>query len=261
VKALTLTYAVLALASGSAFAADSPWTGTWKLDESKSHLSGDTFTYSKGSGGLIHFSDGSTVAYDFAIDGKEYKAAYNRTTTWTAAGKDAWDQVTRVDGRVIARSHRSLSADAKTLTIRASGTRPDSGKYEEEDVYQRLSGSEGLIGEWRSVKVTGGGAPPTFVISFPAEGVWHFDLPEQKGTLEGRADGTDHPLTGPTTPPGYTSAFKLVTPRRLTYVLKLAGKPDAYGEWSLATDGKSYTEVSWSPGKKNEKTTAVYIKQ
>lgn len=257
-KTIMLICTVFSVSVVNAFAADSPWTGTWKLDETKSHLSGDTFSYSKGSGDLIHYSDGSTISYDFAIDGKEYRSAYGRTTTWTASGKDAWDQVTKFDGRVLDRSHRTLSSDGKTLIITTTGSRADGSTSNEETVYQRLSGAGTLIGSWRSVKVKGGGGPGTFVISSPAEGILHIVLPEQDQSTEGRADGTDHPITGSTAPPGFTTAFRFVAPTKISYVLKVNGKPDSYGEWSLAADGKSFTDESWSPGKENEKTTAVY---
>jgi len=65
---------LLALPAGAASAADSPWNGTWKLDEAKSQFTGGTMTFSKGAGDMLHFSDGSTTDYDFAIDGKERKA-------------------------------------------------------------------------------------------------------------------------------------------------------------------------------------------
>jgi hypothetical protein len=259
-KAITLACGLFTLALANACAADSPWTGTWKLDESRSHLVGDTFSYSKGAGDQLHYWDGSTISYDFAIDGKEYKSAYNRTTSWAASGKDSWDQVTKIDGRVLSKSHRTLSPDGRTLTVKTTGTRPDGHVFEEETVYTRLSGTEGLIGKWRSVKAQGG-PPGTFIISSPAEGVLHIELPEQQQSVEGRADGSDHPITGPTAPSGFTTAYRFVTPRKISYVLKVSGVPDSYGVWSLAADGKSYTDVSWSSGKKNEKTTAVYNKQ
>ncbi len=42
-------------------------------------------TPSKSANGLMRYSDGSTVSYDFGVDGKEYKGAYSRTVTWSAA--------------------------------------------------------------------------------------------------------------------------------------------------------------------------------
>jgi hypothetical protein len=258
-KALLLVGSLLAAPTGAALAADSPWNGTWTVDPAKSHLTGETFTYSKGAGDLLHYSDGSTD-YDFGIDGKDYRWLGNRTVTWTAAGKNAWDAVNKIEGRVFTREHHELSADGKTLTISTAGTRPDGTTFHNESVFERVTGTDGLMGTWRSVKVASNG-PRQFVISSPAPGVQRYELPDRQQAVEGRADGSDHPITGPTAPPGFTSGFKLVSPTMLTYVLKIDGKPVGYGVHTLAPDGRSFTATTWNAGKESEKTTAVYVKQ
>ena len=141
----------LLLAAGAVYAAENPWVGTWKLDPAQSHLAGDTFTYSKGPGSLLHFSDG-VVDYDFATDGKDYTSAYDRTTTWTQTGPNSWDSVTTRNGKVLGKAQRTLSADGKTLTIHHTGTRPDGAPFDDQDVYTRITAGAGLLGTWKSVK-------------------------------------------------------------------------------------------------------------
>ena len=259
-KALLLVCALLAVPSGAALAADSPWNGTWTLDPGKSHLTGETFMYSKGPGDLLHYSEGSTADYDFGIDGKGYKAWADCTVTWTAAGKSAWDSVYKINDKVFRKIRRELSADGQTLRLTTSGSRPDGSTFQDESVFERVTGTDGLIGTWRSVKVASSGTQQ-FVISSPAPGVLHYDLPDSHQSVEGRADGSDHPVTGPTAPPGMTSAFKLVSPTKLTYVLKIDGKPIGYGVHTLAPDGSSFTAITWNPGKESEQSTRVYVKQ
>jgi hypothetical protein len=252
---------VLAFQAASAFAADSPWTGTWKLDPSQSHFTGDTFTLAQGPGKLLHYSDGSTASYDFGVDGKEYKTWANRTSTWTPVAANTWDTVTKADGKVLVKSHRQLSADGRTLTITFTGTRPDGTDFRDEEVYSRVSGTGGLIGTWRSIKVSEPGGPHEFVISSPAPGVLHYEVPDMKATAEGRTDGSDHPLTGPDLPPGSTISFQMLSPTKLKYVMKINGKTDNMGEQTLAADARSFSDVNWNPGKEDEKTTSVYLKQ
>jgi hypothetical protein len=260
-KRSLLICALMLLAIAPAFAADSPWVGTWKLDPSKSHFTGDTFTYSKASNGMMHFSDGSTINYDFAIDGKPYKAAYDRSVVWTAAGNDAWNStMTSPKGVVLYKAHHALSADGKTLNLTYTGTKPDGSTFNDTFTYTRLTGTKGLEGKWRSTKVNIT-APDTFIVSAPSPGVLHWEIPGYKETVEGKADGTDHPITGPTVPPGLTLAFRLLSSHKLSYVIKNNGKPDGYGVQTLAADGKSFTDVSWSPGKMSEKSTGYYAKQ
>ncbi len=260
-KATLVLSSLLALQTAAAQAADSPWSGTWKIDQAKSHLVGDTFTLAKGPGDMLHYSDGSTASYDFGVDGKEYKTWSNRTTIWTPAGNNAWDTVSQAGGKVLAKSHRQLSADGKTLTITSTGTRPDGVPFHEEVVFERVGGGAGLIGTWRSVKITEPAGPQEFVISAPAPGVLHYEIPDLKATAEGRTDGSDNPLVGPEVPPGTTISFKMLSPTKIRYVMKINGKTDNLGEQTLAADGRSFSDANWNPGKEDEKTTGVFLKQ
>jgi hypothetical protein len=260
-KAIWILSSLLALPATTAFAADSPWTGTWKLDAARSQLTGQTMTISQGKGGLLHYSDGSTASFDFGLDGKEYKAFANRTVTWNAAGESAWDSVNKADGKVLAQGHHVISPDGKTLTETWTGTRPDGSTFHEEDVYTRVSGSHGLVGTWRATKVQGGGGPQQFVISVPAPGVMHYEVTDLKASAEGRTDGSDNPLIGATVPPGATISFQALAPNKIRYVMKVDGKVDSMGEQTLATDGRTFTDVNWTPGKESEKTSQLYVKQ
>jgi hypothetical protein len=260
-KTISLIVLSLALSSGAAFATETPWTGTWKLDADKSHLTGQTFSYSKGPGELLHYEDGSTASFDFGLDGKEYKTWANRVSTWTAAGKNTWDFVSKADGKVLSKGHVVLSEDGKTLTMIFTGTRPDGEAFREEDVYTRVSGTDGLLGTWRTEKVKEPSGPQTFVISSPAPGVLHYEIPDMKASAEGRVDGSDNRLSGPTVPPGSTISFQALTPTKLKYVMKINGKIDNTGEQTIAADGRSFSDVNWNPGKESEKATSVYVKQ
>ena len=261
-KATWILCSLLTLPAGAACAADSPWNGTWKLDLQKSHLTGQTITYSARPGGMLHYDDGSTASFDFGLDGKEYKTWADHTMVWTAAGKNAWDTLTRADGKVRAKGHVALSEDGKTLTMTSTGTRPDGQDFHEVDVFTRVDGSDGLVGTWRTAKVTGPtGLPQTFVISSPAAGALHYEIPDMKASAEGSTDGTDHPLTGPTVPPGATISFKRLAPTKIKYTIKINGQPDSIGVQSIAADGGSFTDTNWNPGRESEKTTAVYVKQ
>jgi hypothetical protein len=259
-KKLLLAYAFIASAALCARAQDNPWVGTWKLDIAKSHFTGDTFTYTKTANGMMHYSNGSTINYDFGIDGKEYKTVYDRSTIWTAVGDNSWNTVAMAKGNVLAKSHREISSDGTTLTITVERTRPDGSAYNEKDVYVRESGTTGLVGKWRSTKVTISAAD-TYVVSSPAPGVFRMEYPEYKWVMEGKPDGTSNPVSGPTMPPGDTFSFKMLSPRELSYTNAVDGKPTGYGTQTLSADGKTLTDVGWSPGKESEKSTSVYVKQ
>jgi hypothetical protein len=160
----------------------------------------------------------------------------------------------------LATIRRSLSADGKTLTNTYKGAKPDGTSFNDSSTYVRVTGTKGLAGKWRSTKVTIS-APDDFVISVPSSNTMRWEIPGQKASVEGRADGSDLPVAGADMPPGMTVSFKPEGPRKFSYTVKLDGKPQNYGVQTLAANGKSYTDVSWSAGKTSEKQTAFYVKQ
>jgi hypothetical protein len=240
-KKLLLVCTLTVFAVLPAVAADNPFTGTWKLDLSKSHFTGDTFTYTKTANGMMHYSDGSTFNFDFGIDGKPYPTMNGRTTTWTADGDHAWTSVTNYNGTVLATNHRELSADGKTLTIISTGTRPDGTAFKDESVYTRVTGTSGLVGKWRDTKYNQNEAD-TIIISFPAPDTIQWDTPAYKETFSGKMDGSDLPVTGPNDPKGLTVSIKMVE-HKLTYTVKNNGKPINYGTDTVSADGKTLTDV------------------
>jgi len=259
-KKLFLVCALTLFAILPAIAADNPWIGTWKLDPAKSHFTGDTFTYSKAANGMMQYSNGSTIKFEFAIDGKEYKSVYDRTVTWTTAGDNAWDTVYKANGKVLSKSHRQISPDGKTMTITNTGTRPDGTTFTNDLVFTRVTGTNGLVGEWRTTKVTIS-APDSVVVSSLSPGIMHWDYPAFKYSFEGKFDGTDLPVTGPTAPSGTTISCKMLSAQKISYENKVAGKITGYGLLTLAADGKTFTDASWDPGKESEKETSFYEKQ
>lgn len=248
------------LAAMPALAVDNPWIGSWKLDPAKSKFAGDTFTVSKAAGGKMHYSDGSTTSYDFAVDGKAYNTAFGHTSAWSAAGDNSWDEVVMGNGRQLVKNHYVLSADGKTLSISYTGTKPDGTSFDDSATYVRVTGTKGLAGKWRSTKVTVS-APDQFIVSMKGGGVVHWDIPGYKETIEGKMDGSDLPVSGPTVPEGMTVSLKATTPKSIHYIVKVKGKPIAYGVQTLSADNKSFTDVSWSAGKMNEKATGFYAKE
>ena len=89
---------------------------------------------------MMHYSDGSAFAWDFGIDGKEYKTAEGRTTTWTANSATEWTSITKLNGTVLSTNHYTLSPDGKTLSITYAGTKPDGSKFNDSATYTRVTG-------------------------------------------------------------------------------------------------------------------------
>jgi hypothetical protein len=123
-----------------------------------------------------------------------------------------------------------------TLTVTFVGTSPDGTAFREENVYERVSGSVGLIGSWPSIMVS-----------------------EPSGSQE--TDGRDNSLTGPDVPARSTIFLRARSPTKIRYVMKITGNTDNMGEQTFAADGRSFSDVNWTPGTENEKTKGIFVKQ
>lgn len=256
------TFAALMAAAVAmpAFAADNPWFGTWKLDPAKSHMTGDTFTYSKTANGMDHFSNGA-LSFDFTANGLDYPVMGGSTTSWVSSGQNEWKTTDKMNGKVTNTGEIKLSADCKTMTETTSGTRPDGTEFHDQTVYTKVKSDGCLEGTWKSTKVSQS-APSGFVISQGSSAdAWKWEIPAWKETVEGKADGTDLPLSGPQVPADMTVAFKADGAHKLSFQVKQGGKLIEQGEQVLAPNGKSFTESSWTPGKESEKQTYVFNKQ
>jgi len=251
--------ALACLLTSSAFAA-SPWDGTWKLDRAKSHLTGESFTYSKTANGMWHVSSGD-LTYDFRPDGKPYPVLdADHTITTTMSGDHALTIVNAFKGKTTSTTKETLSADGTTLTDESSGTRADGTSYTSSSTSKRSGSGTGFLGKWVSTKANTT-AQELFVISTAADGTVTMTYPGSKDSLVTKLDGTPASPTGPQMVQGVMVAYKKTSPTRLDYTVEFKGKKVAEGYDVLSADGKTYTETSWAPGKMDEKTISVYVKQ
>jgi hypothetical protein len=251
---------VCALAAPTLLLAASPWDGTWKLDLSKSHFEGQSFTYSKGANGMWHIKAGN-VAYDFGMDGKPYPTVdADDTVAATMKGDHTIRFENGFKGKVMSVTEETLSADGKTITDHSTGTRPDGSKIDETTVSTRVSGGPGFIGTWKSTKVSTDHAS-TYNISTAADGTLTWDIPDYKNTYKGKPDGVPTQLSGPTVPSGLMMSTKKVSPTELTYTITMKGKTLDEGHVVLVDGGKAMKDTSWNPGAPTEKTVGYYTKQ
>jgi hypothetical protein len=256
---LYLAAIAVVLSTAPVGAADSPWDGTWKLNEAKSILTGDTVTYSKAPNGLIEHSDATATSYSFGCDGKDYPTLSDRSIVCTKAGDTVYIMTFKAAGKTMSVSRRVLSNGDKTLTMTARGKRPDGTPFTAVDVYHRVSGTSGLYGKWRNVK-SSDSAPSLMVISLSGDSL-NLAFPGFKQHVNARLDGSETVPKGDQIPPGFTVWYKANGPTRLTYGSKFHGKPFYTGTMSVSADGKTITDISWPAGTPSEKETDVYDKE
>jgi hypothetical protein len=239
------------------FAAGQSWDGTWKLNEAKSKFTGETYVIEDKGNGMMHVTRG-TLSYDFACDGKPYTVLADRTITCTGSASSGYDYVIKGGDTVLSKSHRTFSADGKTMTVHGTDIRQDGSTQDFTDVWKREAGTSGLAGKWMNVKAQG--ASDTVVIEIKGDWIKVYS-PLQKETVEGKMDGSNLAVKGPDTPPGFSQSIKPDGPNKLHYVVKYNDKVLSEGVQTLSADGKSFVDENWAPGKMNEKSRAVYDRE
>ncbi|HEV3153195.1 MAG TPA: hypothetical protein VGZ02_05285 [Candidatus Baltobacteraceae bacterium] len=255
---VVICYFLAMALTAPAVAANSPWSGTWKVDVAKSHAVGDTFTYSPGPNGAIHYSYG-TISYNYKCDGKMYVTVPGFSSTCKAKGDRIHDFANYANGKATGSGEITLSADDKTMRSVFTNQRPDGSKETTTTINERVSGTNGWFGTWKSTKFEDS-SPATMTLDVSGTTVTS-TIPEYKQKMTLTIDGAPGELTGPTLPRGVMASWKSMGPNKVEQTIVYRGKPYNYDIFTLSADGKTLTDVGWTAGKENQKLTTVYDKQ
>ena len=137
-KAIAFALIALFLAN-SAFAADNPFVGAWKMNREKSHITNTAIAnqvqlivitpYGDNGWTRIQIDErdplqsGREEHYFAKFDGKDYQTYGGdpRTMSLTRIDDRTVEQVTKRDGKETSRSRIAISADGKTMTTTSNG--------------------------------------------------------------------------------------------------------------------------------------------
>jgi hypothetical protein len=253
------TLCLLVLVSGVGLtAAENPFAGTWKLNPAKSKFTGDTMKFAQTPSGRVRFS-ASGLSYTFKTDGKEYPGPVGDLVSWKQVDDHTWQTTYKLKGTLISTDTSTLSSDGKTMTVISRGTRPNGQSFEDTTLYERISGNAGLLGKWKDkeVKIS---APFTLHIASAGVDGLAFTFVDFKATCKARFDEKDHPVTGPTVPPGLSLTLKRTGPRSLELLSKQHGKPLFKNIYTLSDDGHTLTAAG-RPVAVDEPYTFVYERE
>jgi len=250
----------LAMTVAAVFAADSPFAGTWKLNPAKSEFTGTTIAFAQAAGGgMTMTADGQS--YTFKVDGKSYRAFMGNVVTWMQVDPATWQADYRKPetGVSLFTQRLALSPDGKTLTATYKGSKPSGEAFEDSTVFQRVAGTAGLAGTWKSAKVQIS-SPDILQITAGKDDGFVFAVPAYKMTAEVKFDGKDYPASGPTLPAGFTMGLRRIDARSFEMVQKVGGKVVYRDTITVSADGKTLTDVGMAEGTQ-EKIKAVYDRQ
>ena len=152
-KARTLMLALALCFTGTtaALLAQDPNLGTWKLNESKSHIPAgmpmnSTVVY-EAQGDNVKVSmdgtrDGKPVHTEWTgkFDGKDYPVTgdpISDARAYTKVNSHTLTAIAKKDGKVTTRGRAVVSKDGKTRTVTLSGTDPSGKKFDGTAVYDK----------------------------------------------------------------------------------------------------------------------------
>jgi hypothetical protein len=234
------------LATGTAWAEESPFVGEWKLDPSKTRMPDEMKVESKG---------GNSYAFDFGggaetivADGSDQPGGYGGTLlSARAEAPDAWIVQRKKDGRLLLRATWKLSKDGSTLTDYFREFGSDGSTFSMDYVYRRTGGGSGFAADWRSIKETMNSPFPLQVKAFQGDGLSFITVLEKK-TQDVKFDGKDYPNEGPGGGRGASSSAQRVDDRTLAITDKANGKVTDTETIGLSADLKTLTITTRVPG-------------
>jgi len=230
------------LASASVIAsAQSPFDGTWAMNQSKSQLAGDTMTFASAGDGMLKYTD-SVQSYTFKTDGTEFKTPLGRERTFKMVNPTTYETTTKMNGTLMSSSTWKLTIHDRSLTIDHKEIKANGDTSHDTTNYERIAGPSGggLVGTWKSKHVLLGSPDILTIASSGADNIT-FSIASQKITCNGKWDGNDYPITGPNVPAGMTLTFHKEGSKAFTVVEKLNGKEIQIEEYKISADGKVLT--------------------
>lgn len=257
-RRILVSFAFLSLISASALAADDSFTGKWKLNRDKSEFTGLNYKFEDIGGGKYSFAFGDDVE-TLVLDGKDHPTKYGSTWAFSQTGPNKWKWTRKQDGKVIAVSNWTVSADGQNFSSSRESMRPDGSTSHEELKFKRTAGTSGLAGTWESteVKMT---SPATLEIEKWQGDGYSFLDPVYKERTDFRLDGKDYSPQGPLVAKGTTMSGKKIDDRNLKLIYKLNGKTTQTDRWELSADGKRLSATLTFPGQ-SKSEIAVYDRE
>jgi len=234
------------LATGTAWAAESPFIGEWKLDPSKTRMPDEMKVESKG---------GNKYAFDFGggaetivVDGSDQPGGYGGTLlSAKVETPDTWIVERKKDGRLLLKATWKLSKDGNTLTDYFRGYESDGSTLSMDYVYRRTGGGSGFAADWQSIKETMNSPYLLQVKEFQGDGLSFVNSLLHK-TQNAKFDGKDYPNEGPGAGRGASSSIQRVDERTLVITEKADGKLTDTKEIGLSADLKTLTMTVRVPG-------------
>jgi len=245
---------VMFLFLGTLSAATDPFVGKWKLNQSKSKMTGEQVKIENLGGNKFTLTFGD-ISDTLVADGTDQSVHSGQTQSITIASPNTWRIVAKMGGRTLYTQTCTLSPDGKTMNIDFSGTRPDGSTFNNQMTTRRIAGTSGFAGTWESTSVKVNSPLEFDIQPYQSDGL-SFVVPAYSDTLSMKFDGKDYAETGPNVAPGSTSSGRRVNEHTLEVTDKVKGDVIDTTEFKVSADGKTLTLTVHEKGQSKQQ---IYV--
>jgi hypothetical protein len=255
---LATLWVFVSLAAAGTAVAQNPFVGTWKLNQEKSQLTGDTIKFGPAASEAIELKAGG-ITYSFRVDGNPYALPSGHVAIWRQTSPDIWTtEYRKTDGKLLSSDNWKLSSDQNNLTVTTSGVKANGDLYTDTEEYVRTAGTSGLMGAWKSTSVKLSSPNELTIQEGGLDGLI-LKIAALKATAVTHFDGKEVAVEGPDIPTGLRLALTRTGPYKFRIVQKLNGSLVDSSEYTVSDDGQTMTAVGGAPG--DPPSTTVWEKQ
>jgi hypothetical protein len=240
---------LLASMSGTLWAADYPFVGTWKVNPSKSTLIDQMKVVAVGPNKYAFTFEG-TDAETIVANGTDQPGLGGTVLSVTAEGPNTWKVVRKRNGQTFITGTWNLSEDGNTLRDAFRANERDGSIFAVDYVYKRIAGTSGFAGTWESTTGKANSEMQLEIRPYGEDGLT-FLSQLQKLTKNVKFDGKDYPNEGPNAAPGSASSARLVSRHVVQMTDKVKGKIVDTRKITLSPDLKTLTMTVYPLGQVN----------
>ncbi len=231
--------------TASALVADDPFIGKWKLDLTRSKLSGQTIEIQSVPDNGYKFKEDEHTDIILA-DGLDHPTHFGETMAITQKKPDLWAITYKKGEKVLLETTWKVSKDGRTLTYTATGIRPNGQRFNNEMTAKRKGGGSGLAGTWETTAVRLSSPREIYIEPFESGG-HSITFPGRNQTIRMKFDGREYPEQGPTVMEGATSSGRRLDERTIETTERIKGKVIETAKATVSADGRTYTLVVTEP--------------
>jgi hypothetical protein len=246
---------VACLVASSAWAANGPFVGKWKVDPSKSKLNDEMKVEAVGANRYA-FTFAPGFVDTIVTDGSDQPALSGTTLSVTVKGPNSWVVIRKMKGRTLLTAYWTLSEDGKTLNDAYTEYAPDGSPSSIPYVYERTAGSSGFTGTWDSDSEKVKAGIELEIQPYEGDGL-SFKRSDAKMAKRIKFDGNDYP-DGDT---GSAYSGRRVNERSLEITEKFKSKITGTRQIELSKDLKTLTVTERLVGQSRPKSIFVYDRE